>query len=191
VNLRAQHRLPLVPRSWLRLPRRTARLRLTLLYGGLFLACGVALLTITYGLVRASVPRDVPQAVTYPNGREHTRPPGAPAAPRIEIPEGQLRQAALKQKQIDLSQQLVWSGAALAIMALVSVGLGWCVAGRVLRPVRTITRTARAISARNLGERLALGGPDDEFKELGDTLDELLARLQSAFDAQRHFVANA
>ena len=184
-------RRPLAPRSWLRLPRRTARLRLTLLYGGLFLACGAALLAITYGLVRASLPRDVPKVVTYPNAREHKRPPGMPATPRIEIPAGPLTQAALEQKQIDLNHQLVWSAAALALMALVSVGLGWYVAGRVLRPMRTITRTARAISARNLGERLALGGPDDEFKELGDTLDELFARLQAAFESQRQFVANA
>ncbi|MGP0050215.1 MAG: sensor histidine kinase [Solirubrobacteraceae bacterium] len=76
-------------------------------------------------------------------------------------------------------------------MTLVSFGLGWYVAGRVLRPVRTIARTARTISARNLNERLALDGPDDEFKELGDTLDDLFARLQAAFDSQRHFVANA
>jgi signal transduction histidine kinase len=76
-------------------------------------------------------------------------------------------------------------------MTLISFGLGWYVAGRVLRPVRTIARTARTISARNLNERLALDGPDDEFKELGDTLDQLLARLQAAFDSQRHFVANA
>ena len=184
-------RHPLAPRSWLRLPRRTARLRLTLLYGGLFLACGAALLAITYGLVRASVPRDVPQAVIYPHGREHKRPPGAPAEPSIQIPNGPLQAAALKQRQIDLNDQLIWSAAALALMALVSIGLGWYVAGRVLRPVRTITRTARAISARNLGERLALDGPDDEFKELGDTLDELFARLQTAFESQRHFVANA
>ena len=98
---------------------------------------------------------------------------------------------ALRQKQVDLSGELLWSGVALAIMTLVSVGLGWYVAGRVLRPVRTIARTARTISARNLGERFALDGPDDEFKELGDTLDDLFARLQAAFDSQRHFVANA
>jgi signal transduction histidine kinase len=109
----------------------------------------------------------------------------------IEIPAGPLTQAALKQKQIDLNHQLIWSAAALAIMALASIGLGWYVAGRVLRPVRTVTRTARAISVRNLGERLALDGPDDEFKELGDTLDELFARLQAAFESQRQFVANA
>jgi len=184
---------PLAPRSRLRLPRRTARLRLTLLYGGLFLACGAALLAITYGLVRAHVPRDVPRAVTYPNGHEHKRPPGAPAQPfnLVQIPNGPLQQAALRQTKVDLNQELIWSGAALAIMALVSIGLGWYVAGRVLRPVRTITRTARVITSRNLDERLALSGPDDEFKELGDTLDDLFARLQAAFDSQRHFVANA
>jgi signal transduction histidine kinase len=186
------HRHPLAPRSWLRLPRRTARLRLTLLYGGLFLACGAALLAITYELVRA-VPRDVPRVVTYPHGREHTGPPraGASAAQLIQIPDGPIRQAALEQKQIDLNHQLIWSAVALGVMALVSVALGYYVAGRVLRPMQTITRTARAISARNLAERLALDGPDDEFKELGDTLDELFSRLQAAFESQRHFVANA
>jgi signal transduction histidine kinase len=183
----------LVPRSWLRLPRRTARLRLTLLYGGLFLACGAALLAITYGLVRASVPREVPQTVIYPqaHAREHTRPPGVPAEPFLQFPSGPLQATALRQKQVDLNHELMWSAVALALMALFSIGLGWYVAGRVLRPVREITRTARAITARNLGERLALHGPDDEFKELGDTLDDLFARLQAAFDSQRRFVANA
>jgi signal transduction histidine kinase len=68
---------------------------------------------------------------------------------------------------------------------------GWLVAGRMLRPIRTITRTARRISSTSLHERLALDGPEDELKELGDTLDGLLARLEAAFEAQRHFVANA
>jgi signal transduction histidine kinase len=76
-------------------------------------------------------------------------------------------------------------------MAIISIGLGWLVAGRALRPVRTMSSRARGISERNLHERLALDGPDDELKELGDTFDELLARLESAFDSQRQFVANA
>jgi len=164
----------LTPRSWPRLPRRTARLRLTLLYGSLFLVCGAALLAITYELVR--------------NGATELPGPRLPSKALTNLPSGRL--AAL-QKKTDLSHQLLWSAVALSIMALISVGLGYYVAGRVLRPVRTITRTARAISAHNLSERLALEGPDDEFKELGDTLDELLARLQAAFESQRHFVANA
>lgn len=199
MTTRADHP-PLAPRSWLRLPRRTARLRLSLLYGGLFLICGAGLLAITYGLVRANVPATVtvlgvpttagtvPQhahKVPRPLGHPHNRPAGtAPSAARlVEIAD--------RQKRVDLNAEVLWSGVALAIMTLVSFGLGWYVAGRVLRPVRTITRTARTISARNLSERLALDGPDDEFTELGDTLDQLFARLQAAFESQRHFVANA
>ena len=80
---------------------------------------------------------------------------------------------------------------ALAVMAAVSMGLGWLIAGRVLRPLRTITTAARDISATNLHQRLALRGPDDEFKELGDTFDGLLERLEQSFQSQRQFVANA
>ena len=76
-------------------------------------------------------------------------------------------------------------------MALLSIWLGWLVAGRALRPLRTITNTAREISASNLHRRLALEGPDDELKQLGNTFDELLGRLEASFDAQRQFVANA
>jgi len=83
------------------------------------------------------------------------------------------------------------SGIALAIMTGLSVGLGWLVAGRVLRKLRTITAAARSISASNLHARLALAGPDDELRELGNTFDGLLTRLEASFDAQRQFVANA
>ena len=175
----------LAPHAWLRLPRRTARLRLTLLYGGLFLLCGAALLAITYELVRSGA---FERAIT-PGATSHLASPLH--QPHPDPPTRRLPDIAGVQKEVDLSHQLLWSAVALALMAVLSIGLGWYVAGRVLRPVRTITRTARAISARNLGERLALHGPDDEFKELGDTLDDLLSRLQAAFEAQRHFVANA
>jgi signal transduction histidine kinase len=74
---------------------------------------------------------------------------------------------------------------------VLAVLAGWLVAGRMLRPVRTITRTARRISSTSLHERLALDGPEDELKELGDTLDDLFGRLGAAFEAQRRFVANA
>jgi signal transduction histidine kinase len=76
-------------------------------------------------------------------------------------------------------------------MAVISIALGWVVAGRVLRPLRTITTAVRDISATNLHERLALAGPDDELKELGDTFNALLTRLDESFQAQRRFVANA
>jgi signal transduction histidine kinase len=98
---------------------------------------------------------------------------------------------ARQQHAAELSQLLAYSGIALGIMTVASIGLGWLVAGRVLGPLRTITAAARSISASSLHERLALAGSDDELKELGDTFDGLLARLEAAFSAQRQFVANA
>jgi signal transduction histidine kinase len=96
-----------------------------------------------------------------------------------------------QQRAAELRQLLAESGVALAIMSVASIGLGWLVAGRALRPLRTITTAARSISANNLHARLALDGPDDEVTELGKTFDNLLARLEGAFAAQRQFVANA
>jgi signal transduction histidine kinase len=90
-----------------------------------------------------------------------------------------------------LDQLLIESGIALGIMAVASVGLGWLMAGRVLSPLRTITAAARRISARSLHQRIGMTGPDDELKELGDTFDQLLGRLDASFRAQRQFVANA
>ena len=90
-----------------------------------------------------------------------------------------------------LSTLLTRSGVALAIMALASIGLGWVMAGRALRPVRTMSSRARGISERNLHERLAIEGPDDELKELANTFDGMLGRLEAAFESQRRFVANA
>ena len=90
-----------------------------------------------------------------------------------------------------MSRPLAYSGVALAIMAVISAGLGWIMAGRALRPLRAITHAARQISATSLDRRLDLTGPDDEIKELGDTVDDLLGRLEAAFRAQRQFAANA
>jgi two-component system sensor histidine kinase VanS len=90
-----------------------------------------------------------------------------------------------------LHQGLIGSGIALAIMTAVSVALGWLVAGRVLRPLRTITAKTRQISERNLNERLALSGPRDELKDLADTVDSLLARLEAHVAEQQRFAANA
>jgi signal transduction histidine kinase len=112
-------------------------------------------------------------------------------------PNGALRATRIAQAAIgvqqkrDRSQLLLWSVVALAVMAVASIVIGWVVAGRVLAPLRTMTARARRISADSLDARLALSGPDDELKELGDTIDGLLERLEHAFDAQRRFVANA
>jgi signal transduction histidine kinase len=88
----------------------------------------------------------------------------------------------------DLRPALVLLAAAVAVVAVV---IGWLIAGRFLRPLRTITAAARDISARNLSRRLSPAGHDAEFAELGETLDDLFARLEASFQAQRHFVANA
>jgi signal transduction histidine kinase len=95
------------------------------------------------------------------------------------------------QRSATLDSLLTKSGIALAIMAFVSIGLGWLMAGRALRPVRTMAARARGISERNLHERLGVEGPNDELKELGQTFDGLLGRLEEAFESQRRFVANA
>jgi hypothetical protein len=103
----------------------------------------------------------------------------------------QLGIVATDQHSIDLHQLLWYSGLALAIMTTIAILAGWLMAGRVLRPLHTITTTARDISITNLHERLRMAGPGDELKELGDTFDNLLDRLEGSFRAQRQFVANA
>jgi signal transduction histidine kinase len=155
--------------------RRTVRGRLTLLYGGLFIASAVVLLAITYGVVRHGSSASV-QAV--PSGGAFPHPgPGALIGS--------------EQRSSDLHQLLAGSVIALALMAVLSLVLGRLVAGRVLSPLRAMTRTTQGISERNLHRRLKVAGPEDELKRLGDTIDGLLGRLQGAFDAQRRFVANA
>lgn len=152
-------------------PRRTVRLRLTALYGALFLVSGAVLLTITYLLVEG-----VPLS-----GPPNYRPPAV---------SGNIPLAIAVERHVVLHALLVRSGIALAAMGVASVWLGWIVAGRVLAPLRVITAQTRQISAENLHERLALAGPNDEIKDVSDTIDGLLVRLDAAFQAQRRFVAN-
>jgi signal transduction histidine kinase len=171
-----------------RLPRRTVRLKLTLLYGGLFLASGAGLLALTYLLVVTRFPVSV-HRLTTPLSRT---PLGGLVVPGVHEPSlAQVKAQANADRSAAMHEFLTQSEIALAIMTVISIGLGWLLAGRVLRPLRTITATARRLSATNLHERLAMSGPEDELKELGDTFDSLLARLERAFSAQRQFVANA
>ena len=93
--------------------------------------------------------------------------------------------------QANTQAQVIRAGAILIGLIMLSLVAGWLIAGRFLRPLRTITATARDISASNLNRRLALTGRNDEFKELGETLDSLFERLEASFESQRHFVANA
>jgi signal transduction histidine kinase len=228
-------------RRWL--PRWTLRLRLTLLYGALFLATGAVLLAITYALVSDSVGggasvtdkrgllfavNGTPPALPLPKlGKGQTlfysvrpsseskaktgavqlstqRPTTAGSVTRetlqkvvseqrdlVRAVAEKARLQLIHQRQRTLNALLTKSAIALGIMAIVSIGLGWLMAGRALRPVRTMGLRARGVSERNLHERLALEGPNDELRELGHAFDGLLARLESAFESQRRFVANA
>jgi signal transduction histidine kinase len=206
----------LVPRAWNKLPRRTVRLRLAALYAALFLVSGAGLLTITDVLVVNHVakpvvirrqgggtPAQIGVGLPVPGSTGAGGPAclatGSATAPNTETfgPQQLNECATYFEAQIAaqrvgyINTTLIGSGIALAAMTVVAVGLGWVISGRVLRPLRTITWAARNVSASNLHERLALAGPDDELKELGDTFDGLLGRLEAAFDAQRQFVANA
>jgi signal transduction histidine kinase len=193
------------------LPRRTVRLRLTTVYSGLFAACGTGLLGLTYLLVSRATSgvysytgkdgRSTQISVT--TGDDHHPHQGTPSLHDVggtgkpltpaqsEALARQMRALAEQQHAHEMHQLLVQSGIALALMTAVSILLGWLVAGRVLRPLRTITAATTSITATNLHHRLAVAGPDDELTRLGDTIDGLLARLEGAFDAQRRFVANA
>jgi signal transduction histidine kinase len=187
------------------LPRRTIRLRLALLYGGLFFISGAALLSITYAAVSHThgvYSQAIPIGIGHSSSSAKSS--GTPSlglpgpgeqvvrrTPHEHPGEVSVRVFNPGQHGADLRVLAVVSVIALAAMAAVSMGLGWLMAGRVLRPLSTITSAARDISATDLHRRLALTGPHDEFKELGDTFDGLLGRLDASFQSQRQFVANA
>ena len=166
-----------------RLLQTTVRWRLTLLYGALFLACGAALLAITYLLVaHANITPAGPRGLAGRRSHNALLPGAGHTA--VERVIARLRIA-------DLHQLVIESAVALAIMAVLSTLLGWILAGRVLAPLRKITATTQQISDSNLHQRLAIEGPRDELRQLADTIDGLLGRLEVAFEAQRRFVANA
>ena len=183
----------LSPRSWLRASRRTARLRLTLLYTGMFLGLGTALVVGVFLLSSGSgaFGAHAVAVSASPTGTTIRPVPSDGSGLTVPVPPGARVERVVTGPSRDLAGLLATTWALLVVTALVSALLGWFAAGRVLQPLRQMTETARTISAGNLSRRLALAGPDDEFRRLGDTFDDLLARLEASFDAQRRFVANA
>jgi signal transduction histidine kinase len=176
---RSDRRLPILGLHW---PRRSIRFRLTAIYASLFLITGGVLLTIGYQLV----------ADTFPAVDRHHVPhvlKAVAAAQHMTVSALISYQA--RDRADNLHRLLTDYIAVFAGLSVLSVALGWLTATRALRPLRRITTTTKTISARNLNERLGLKGPDDELKELGDTIDQLLARLERSFQSQRRFVANA
>ena len=142
--------------------RPTLRAQLTLLYGGLLAALGGVLLLALVPLQGTASVQQGPHAAAVT--------------------------AALN---ASIRDKLIIGAISLPIVVLLAVAGGWLIAGRLLRPLRTITAAAKDISATNLSRRLSLGSRGDEFAELGETLDDLFGRLEAGFESQRHFVANA
>jgi signal transduction histidine kinase len=196
----------------------TLRARLTLVYGGLFLAAGLVVLGATYVLVERQLPQAQSVAFTSvvgpPGSPSDSDPKGAGIAggvvgldnlPQLRVGEKTVapqdvphylfeRETALRRET--MNSLLTYGAIALALVAAAAIGLGWLLAGRVLAPLYRVTETARRVAHapaadRGLHERIALTGPNDEVKELADAFDTMLERLDHSFDGQRRFVANA
>jgi signal transduction histidine kinase len=175
-------------------PRLTVRARLTLLYTGLFAVCGATVVAVSYFLV----------ARLAPQGQSQQAPARFLARCRSEQlsahPDGGVLakcnayfrlQGAQHQRDLTLSHLLQYSLITVAVVIALAAFLGWIAAGRALRPVHRITAAARAASEHNLSARVALRGPHDELHELAETFDEMLDRLEVAFEGQKRFIANA
>ncbi|GHH26654.1 sensor histidine kinase [Streptomyces lanatus] len=179
------------PFPWL---RPTIRIRLTLLYGGMFLIAGILLLSIIYLLAAQALHEGSGQSfqVTGTNiDITSTTCPQLDAANTNSELNQVLKQCEADQRAVALDDLLSRSLLALLGLAIIAFAFGYAMAGRVLSPLGRITRTARAVAGSDLSRRIELDGPDDELKELADTFDEMLERLQRAFTAQQRFVGNA
>jgi signal transduction histidine kinase len=200
-------------RSVLHLPR-TVRLRLAVLYGVVVLVSGGALLAITFAFGSFQSTKNLfgggctqignhsacvmqfasgTAALSGPVGAMTIIKGAGGASGTRSVTVAQVEQTSAKiASSGTVHDLLLWSLVGLAVVTLLAVVLGWLMSGRMLRPLRTITNTTKHISEANLHQRLSLSGPrGDELKELGDTIDGLLARLEAAFEAQGRFVQNA
>ncbi|MEU4823297.1 ATP-binding protein [Actinomadura citrea] len=173
--------------------RLSVRTRLTLVYGSLFLVTSAALVAVTYLLTVRTMDDRFPSrqnvdATTIT--RLRALAVGGDVSDLVRLKADADRELA-RQKHDVLEQLLQSSLVTMLVLGVLAVVIGYVVAGRMLRPLHTVTATARRLSESNLYERIALDGPQDEIKDLADTFDRMLDRLNRAFDAQRRFVANA
>jgi signal transduction histidine kinase len=199
----------------LRRPRLTIRGRLTFVYGSLFLVAGLALLGVTYALVSQRTSGEKFFAKCGPGFEAPSTAPdvGMPPTgppPKVSpedcvmgsvgggepISKEDVRRLADSTVDTTLREVLIQGAIALAVVGAAAVALGWLLAGRLLQPLHRMTETARRIAASPgadgaMHERIALDGPEDEVRELADTFDLMLERLDAAFDGQRRFIANA
>jgi signal transduction histidine kinase len=176
------------PRRWW---RSTIRIRLTRLYAGAFFLAGAALVAVMYFYLGAALDRQLTARVGI---TEHL-PELNPTEPGSRQLAHQAQEALRAQFQQDrddtLETMLIASLVALGVVGVIAGGFGWLLAGRALHPLQQITATARRVADRSLHERIALDGPHDEIRDLADTFDAMLERLDRSFDSQRRFVANA
>ncbi|WP_405773385.1 sensor histidine kinase [Streptomyces sp. NBC_01538] len=182
---------PRRPQAQFPLLRPTIRIRLTLLYGGMFLIAGILLLSIIYLFAAnaLNVGSNLPfKIISGQVGSDTCNLPPSPTAPELN---SAMNDCVNVQRQHALDNLLSRSLITLLGLAVIAFAFGYAMAGRVLTPLGRITRTARAVAGSDLSRRIELDGPDDELKELADTLDDMLERLQRAFTAQQRFVGNA
>jgi signal transduction histidine kinase len=178
-------------RPWL---RPTIRIRLTLLYGGMFLIAGILLLSIIYLLTAQALQvrvGDLPFKIVTGQVQPTTEWCRLPEQGTGEQFNEAVAGCLQHQREMALDDLLRRSLFALLGLSIIAFAFGYAMAGRVLSPLGRITRTARQVAGSDLSRRIELDGPDDELKELADTFDEMLDRLERAFTAQRRFVANA
>lgn len=182
-------------------PHLTARARLTLLYTALFAAGGAVLVAVTYVLVANSLhasgnTKPVVMDSQFLAQCAKAKQDPNPAAENLRVKcavafEQGVKAGAAAQRDVTLHHLLLYSVIALAAVVVLAGLAGWLLAGRILRPVHQLTAAAREAGEHNLSRRLALTGPRDELRELADTFDDMLGRLETAFTSQSRFIANA
>ncbi|MFD0688790.1 sensor histidine kinase [Actinomadura fibrosa] len=173
-------------------PRLSVRARLTVVYGSLFLVTSAVLVAVTYLLTVRMMEERFPARRTSETSVAQLRGLNSPeVVERLMTLKAEADRQLAQQKRDMLEQLLRSSLVTMLVLGVLAVVIGYVVAGRMLRPLHTVTATARRLSESNLYERIALAGPQDEIKDLADTFDRMLDRLHRAFDTQRRFVANA
>jgi signal transduction histidine kinase len=176
------------PRRWW---RSTIRVRLTLLYAGAFFLAGVALVAVMYFFLGQALDRQLTARIGVTEHLPQLSPTEPGAQQAAHEAQQELRAQFQQDRDDTLDTMLIASLVALGVVGVIAGGFGWLLAGRALHPLQQITTTARRVADRSLHERIALGGPHDEIKDLADTFDAMLERLDRSFDSQRRFVANA
>jgi signal transduction histidine kinase len=178
------------PRRWW---RSTIRVRLTLLSAGAFFLAGAALIALMYVFLGQALDRQLTarQDITQHLPEQVAAQPQPGSQELAHKLQEDLRAQFQQDRDDTLGTMLIASLVALGAVGVIAGGFGWLLAGRALRPLQQITATARRVADRSLHERIAFDGPHDEVKDLADTFDAMLERLDGAFDSQRRFVANA